>query len=151
MLLDSGFEKKLDDRDRALEGLNVELLLQTLALIQAQPERWYQGSFYSVRKVPGGGWRSTEAEHENDCGTACCFAGWAVAINDRREPRRYGDGSDAIGANHISVRAMRLLGLTAYEAAHLFSASNTMGKIEQYVHRIVDGEFRTPKFLDTFG
>lgn len=44
---------------------NVALLRQMLAHIEAHPETWDQAT-----------WRNPDAE----CGTACCFAGWAVTL-----------------------------------------------------------------------
>lgn len=51
-------------------SINAPLLKQTLAKIEAEPERWYQG--WWVRYVP---------ISANVCDTAYCFAGHAVILH----------------------------------------------------------------------
>ena len=83
-----------------VEGPNHELFVQVLAQIERTPERWRQ-QFYQSR---------------TPCGTAFCFAGWAIALTEGPdgELERYFD----------SMKAEKLLGIN--DPMHgLFFATNT--------------------------
>lgn len=119
--------------------INVPLLEQTLAQIEAHPETWDQGSFR--------------------CGTGMCFAGWTAELAggkwltsadaecyaDRLVPEG-SDGNDVTEEDcegcdspppppgvFAEVRAKRLLGLDARQSARLFDGSNGLDVIRALV------------------
>lgn len=84
-----------------------ELFVAVLAQIERQPKLWRQKN-----------WR-----YKTSCGTAHCFAGWALALNGIEftdaHRVRYGDH-----ILHVSQVARRLLG--APDACELFGGRNTL-------------------------
>jgi hypothetical protein len=101
-------------------GPNHSLFVQVLAQIEREPQRWWQG-----------GWRST-------CGTAHCFAGWAVELTGAAwaNPQR-GDimvryvKTDRGGYREVGRVACDRLGLLPSEAGpqRLFLAHNTLADL----------------------
>jgi hypothetical protein len=75
------------------------------------------------------------------CGTAGCFAGWAVLLFAPDGTRMDGDCVTLPDGTptHVSDYAARLLGLTPSEAGCLFTAWNTMGVLETTVADIEAG------------
>lgn len=113
---------------------NKVLLQQTLAYIKRYPATWYQGDWSVV----------------TDCGTAHCFAGWAVKLGgtapdeddevlreslpDSNEINTHFDDEEASpGYVHVSVAARHLLGLTPEQADDLFSGANAIVDLERIV------------------
>jgi hypothetical protein len=88
---------------------------------------WHQGS-----------WR---------CGTARCFAGWAVeaararwAYGEEDDMDTYGLGlvEDELGGySHVAAWAQAALGLTPFQAGELFNATNTLEDIRNLVDVIL--------------
>jgi len=148
MLLDSGIVnpaveeqarevlKEIRPAAENVPGLNVELLLETLAFIQAERGLWDQSSYYTRKYLAP------------ECRTSCCFAGWAVAIHEGRDP--YDDNSEerrqalhlSGGKDLVPWRAIAYLGINEREAAVLFRASNSLPVIQQAVEAIVEGKYR---------
>lgn len=86
---------------------NEELFRQVAEAIETKPELYNQGGWYYM--------------DDDDCGTTCCIAGWAVAIsqfngNTLQAATKYYNSDDF----NISVEAREALGLTAAEARDLF-------------------------------
>src|SRR5215475_3942316 len=104
--------------------LNVPLLLSTLDHIERHPARWNQRFF-------------------QDCGSGCCFAGWAVALHEGHRP--YTDNQAVrLGKNgheqfeiQIDLLAQEYLGLTFHESSVLFDPNNNMEEIRNFISRMV--------------
>jgi hypothetical protein len=112
--------------------INKELLLRTLAHIEANPERWDQNQWI--------------------CGTSYCFGGWAVKLDGGRFSRKHPYSvlareddfpediqiySSSAHYVYISHRARRILGLTKKQAESLFLWNNTLEKLKAKVNRLV--------------
>jgi hypothetical protein len=155
---------------------DAELLTKTLAKIEEIEAKgqggWDQGEWVAwpapdaERAVKGkkGRFRSVfDASSSEqvallpvDCGTAKCFAGWAVALagegirqrvyrwkNDQGEwVYGYGSAGVEVGGRWVPVsdRAEQLLGLDPYEAGALFSGSNSLDDLREYVGNLIDGK-----------
>lgn len=117
---------------------NVELLEQTMQVIKDTPELHRQGYWGT----------------KTDCGTAMCFAGWAVTLegwvfqfgdyestdpNERSLSSFVVKGDDQIG-RHVPEVARALLGLENHEAETLFDAINTPEMLERMVKDLVNDE-----------
>lgn len=124
-----------------MSGPNVDLLNRTLAHIEANPDEWDQHT-----------WR-----RKTECGTAMCFAGWAVTFSggqwtepaveipdpigyDRShfltaEPEDYADEA-CNAAIPVDDRACRVLGLTSKQADRLFWGGNTLADVREIVAEI---------------
>lgn len=116
---------------------NVALLKATLAHIKAHPETWEQSDWSTPTK----------------CGTAYCFAGWAVLLGtgpsgqvdeDDEVPRKalpnedeieehFDDAPASAGYVHVAVAARHLLGLTHDDAEALFGGGNELADLEHMV------------------
>jgi len=113
---------------------NKVLLQQTLTYIKRYPDTWYQGDW----------------SLQTDCGTAHCFAGWAVKLGgvtldeddevlraslpSPDELQKHIDDDPASpGYVHVSVAARHLLGLTPEQAEELFSGANAVEDLERIV------------------
>lgn len=114
---------------------NVELLERTMQFINDNPQRHYQGQYFVKRS----------------CGTACCFAGWALLLGGMSEDdivwsttghgkhiRRNTDTEDAWMA------AKNLLGLEENEWQTLFHANNTGAQLQLMVKDLVNGDVIRP-------
>jgi hypothetical protein len=90
-----------------------------------QGDKWYQ----SV-------WRS-----EIPCGTAACFAGWAVQMFAPDTAVLSGARVYFPDRRELVVRdyAMELLGLTDNQSDLLFGGSNTLAELERLIGRITEG------------
>jgi hypothetical protein len=141
--------------------LNRQLLTNTLAMVKEMAERgrWNQTVWAQVL-VQG------DSTPEGSCGTAFCFAGWAVqeakAGAPLWVPRRFTGSStvyDAIfitGGRRISKVAAEVLGLTKGDAGVLFNPSNTLADLEylvglllEYGHLPEDWPLRLPSNLSS--
>lgn len=115
--------------------VNVALLDQVMAHIEANPHDWEQGDYR--------------------CSTGMCFAGWAVELSggtwvtDRDSRWRdqvfaepddeYSYASTLDGKTEVTdadYRAQRVLGIGGDEAGDLFYAGNTMDEIRRIVKEI---------------
>lgn len=92
---------------------NADLAQRTLAAIEADPAHWNQKSWVS------------------ECGTAWCFAGWAVRIHD---------GIDPDARTPIQHKAEQALGLDPWLAKPLFAGSNTLGELREMVAQYAAAE-----------
>lgn len=115
--------------------VNVDLLTKTLAHIEAHPETWYQED-----------WRV-----RTDCGTACCFAGWAATLDGCvwyvRDDDLAEDDLDGwaelitIGGATVGVgeHAAKILGLSRYDADRLFDGGNNLTALRRIVGELIAG------------
>lgn len=95
---------------------NVDLLRKTMDQIREHPELHDQDWFVSY----------------NDCGTAHCFGGWALALTGR--------------VRFTWRDARQVLGLNAEQALTLFSPANTRSILEQMVEDLsTTGDLRSPE------
>lgn len=101
---------------------NAELAYRVLDHIEAHPEEWYQGRWYS----------------ELSCGTTACFAGHAVLLAGGKIVQRIRPfylaqipGSDIL--NDIRDAARSVLGISEWGADCLFSASNDLEDLRDWV------------------
>lgn len=105
---------------------NVELLERVMQHIDDHPEQHDQAAWI------------------NECGTAACFAGWAVMFTGGKLSR---DGVfvTVVGESDcVSRAAGRRLGISAVEGDVLFDASNTRDMLRLMVKDLVNGdELRT--------
>jgi len=88
---------------------NAELAYAVLDHIDAHPEQWDQERW----------WRSADMAPGTACGTAGCFAGWAVALSGGQIARgehtadaRVASGLAAWAGAYVPVAAAALLGLS---------------------------------------
>ena len=108
--------------------MNKERYDRLIAHIEASPEQWNQSRYYD--KVTVG-----YTVREGDCGTACCFAGWAVkfSLEGRPDPK-----ADLQYLRKVSLhaemhhRAMKWLELEPTEARYLFDANRTWYDIKAF-------------------
>jgi hypothetical protein len=110
---------------------NVELLERTMQFIKDHPEQHSQGWWFKKR----------------DCGTAACFAGWAVTLKGYLPVFHVGDcrAETVVLPGYrrefdTPELAQELLGLTLRERETLFEASNTSEMLELMVKDLVNGD-----------
>jgi hypothetical protein len=113
---------------------NVEKCEEVLQFIKDHPEKHDQGTW----------------GHETDCGTAACFAGWAVLLNGYELQLQFGDpfGGHCFDVKSlktgvrsaVATAAAEVLELTYGEAMTLFHAGNTFEELEQMVKNISNGD-----------
>jgi hypothetical protein len=114
---------------------NTELLVRTLAHIEAHPDEWDQ--LHWARLAP--------------CGTAYCFAGTALALAGKAEfqwgsravdsmefAEQMADGED------IGTAAQRLLDLDMDDADALFDPNNTLDHLRQIVGQLTSDHTGAP-------
>lgn len=112
---------------------NAALAYRALDQIDARPELWDQGYWFTV----------------TDCGTAGCIAGWACVLSGDKPSPWEGLMEDlSIGDQvaHVDLptgerveareRARALLGITEEQAQDLFWFENTRGVLGRLVERI---------------
>ena len=109
---------------------NIPLLRKTMEHIEAHPDEWRQGSWFTRRL---------------DCGTKACFAGTAILLGSDDEimwlmsPSLSISGVTKDSGGHVHTahdRARDLLGLTDKEASILFEPTNTMDGLRYYVDHL---------------
>lgn len=105
--------------------LNVPLLDSVMKKITEFPELHDQGSVFT----------------ETDCGTACCFAGWACVLSGY-EPAMdaTGSGREVKAPNGFQPAfglAQYLLGLNLDQALTLFSPSNSRAVLDAMVQDLI--------------
>lgn len=83
--------------------MNIDLATDVLTQIELEPERWDQSDWVSYKQ----------------CGTAYCFAGWAVALTT---------GPDYVAGNPTTIRdtATAALDISDDEADDLFHGGNDL-------------------------
>jgi hypothetical protein len=104
---------------------NAELAYRVLDRIDAEPYRWIQGDWAT----------------ETDCGTAYCFAGWAVVLAGREPVWDYGECSYVAddrgvdeGTQFIGDAAREALGVE--DTGSLFDGFNTREDLGRIVAEI---------------
>jgi hypothetical protein len=105
---------------------NAELAYRVLDQIDAHPELWDQGWFFTM----------------TDCGTTACFAGWTCLLSgEMPDYERQGfiglDGDEAYwlaSGERADVRALELLGLT--NGFRLFASGNTRADLQLCVEEL---------------
>jgi hypothetical protein len=123
---------------------NVELLETTMQFIKDHPERHDQGTYLA-----------RNAANPDDCGTANCFAGWALTLSmAQSESEKLADltyrywHQDAerrpevdahSGLNDVGLEAADRLGLTYPEASKMFGASVSLPVLELMVKDLTNG------------
>ena len=126
--------------------LNTDLLDLVYKTIEADQSHWDQNHWRTgddpTVTVNG------QRELQVTCGTSFCFAGWAVQLGSEHKPRWANvvflradpedDRADVVPGAIIAVddRARRLLGLTAFQAASLFSGGNNLNDLKARIDRI---------------
>lgn len=106
--------------------LNVPLLDSVMKQITEFPELHDQGWFFT----------------DTDCGTACCFAGWACVLAGYEPDMAWGDNRGAGVNSPDGVKgawevAQELLGLTDDQALVLFGPCNTRGMLDAMVQDLI--------------
>lgn len=141
---------------------NVELLTRTLEAIEQNPKDWYQGSWVAIVDNDGEKvWPENWVDNQNECRTACCFAGQAAVLSGIRQPSvkeiqalGYGDWyvsktgetiwstkySTPSGAETVSSWAQEALGLTSWQSEILFEGDNTLRDLRKLVDLIISGD-----------
>lgn len=116
--------------------LNVELLDATMAEVEKAARR------KGTRKP---GFDQNVWRLEDGCRTTMCFAGWALTVSgadwSNLRSKVTGVGSRIFGVD-VSKEASRRLGLTHYEAEHLFLTTGTLAEVRRAVALIKAGAFR---------
>lgn len=131
-------------------GFNAELADEVLAIIAAMPQRWNQGLWAESKSCPAED--KDILEEAWSCGTAMCFAGWAVAIgHDLEWYQPYeGEACEAVPAGEAEVftdnwgdryvngmsifeAAAYLLGISDTDAEALFDGCNDLEDLQRLV------------------
>lgn len=103
---------------KSIMGINKELLQLTLNMIKANPEHWDQGKWH--------------------CGTTHCFAGVAYLLNmDLPLTTDEYDLSEDVILDTKYI-AIKILGITYYQANRLFTPDNTLEDLEHYVNVLLN-------------
>lgn len=124
---------------------DVELAERVLEQIETHPEQWRQG-LWALR---------------TDCGTAYCFAGWAVKLGLPQAEFLFGTATytdaQAVyvhvpgeGAGSIQAYAAEALGLGPDAADALFWGENTLDELRAYVRSLKENGWLAPtqRYLD---
>jgi len=141
--------------------INVPLARRILAQITATPQRWRQGIWldrpYDIEQ------QSPEDTVDN-CNTMGCFAGWAVVLSGVKTnwnnlpaevspiaadwmEGQYGYRPDYPGEISVAVMAAAYLGLDVRQKADLFSGSNTLRDLYEYLKEWTEREITVPDDL----
>jgi hypothetical protein len=99
----------ITEADTRPNPFNADLARRTLAAIENDPAHWNQKA-----------WISSSPE----CGTAYCFAGWAVKLHDAVDPGY---------TTPIEFKAVEALGLDQYLASPLFAPANSLADLRNMV------------------
>lgn len=122
-----------------MPDINVPLLRKTLEHITAHPEEWNQDVWAK----------------RTECGTACCLAGTALAIQgyefdwDNNGPLMslLGESFWLTDGRGIDEAAIEELGLTNDEADRLFDGDNSLHTLWSLAEDFTDGEIAIPETL----
>lgn len=112
--------------------IDVRLLEDTMALIEAHPEQHDQAHWFADMQ-------------SHDCETTFCFAGHAAILSGAQPPNDgqswYVDPETGLavlygtdGAQHVMVYAQNKLGLTDVQADKLFHGANTVERLRALVN-----------------
>jgi hypothetical protein len=103
------------------------------------------------------GWNQQKWVDINTCGTAFCYAGWALHLTGWQAVRLKDEGTPdhlsevmvkdgrILRWMEIGAAARDLLGLTNEEADALFAEENTIEDLKELVDSIVSGTFEWPE------
>lgn len=168
-------------------GQHIVALIRALALVESDPEHWQQQVWSNLSaklasvdgvassrydydlgiEVPldeEGKVRPLEPEQVRTCGTAFCFAGWAVADSGAKwlgssavvfDPAIDGEGmadttividagkpedeeDNRLLATYVSHRAQKLLGIDRHDADWLFHQSRTLTELRHGVAHLIE-------------
>ena len=86
------------------------------------------------RAAKKGLWEQRFFVCEKGCGTAYCFAGWALKLSGTPPYETYGDSHLNFGL------AARWLGLTSFESVSLFLGYNTLDDLRRLVREFAGPE-----------
>jgi hypothetical protein len=111
--------------------INVPLLKQTLAHIEANPEDWYQRTWRCKSGMCFAGWAADLAGGEWYAGPEDTYAHELIAEPD--EPNSFTLSHSGALVVHAEDRATRLLGLTDEQSATLFYEDNTLADLRRIV------------------
>lgn len=118
------------------QPLNVALLRETLAHIEADPGSWQQRNWY------------TPPQRGTDCGSAMCFAGWAAVLDEPAVIQTADPHEWLIGDVTIATHARTRLGLGLQQGTILFDGDNTLPMLQRIVGALIDsGGAATPMEL----
>lgn len=97
--------------------MNKELLLKVKDQILKEPKQFFMGSWFSTQFDA-----SKPIWPVPNCGTSACIAGWAVALNAKKNPNLM---AEHYNATHDSIEsdAMQALEISYQDAQDLFFAS----------------------------
>ncbi len=93
--------------------MNTKFLKQIAATILEHPKQFRMESFFSTI--------NSMEQRPDRCGTACCIAGWAIALAENLKPNEAWDSvCETEGEAEAHDIAKELLGLTENQADRLF-------------------------------
>lgn len=112
----------------------VHLHQQVMKQIEAEPERWNQGSYVSTRKMNEVGLEAArllalEVVDLNECGTTACYAGWALHLLGYKVNlfnQVFNEDGERDGG--VFDKAAEVLGLTTDQADEIFHYTAVQGK-----------------------
>jgi hypothetical protein len=112
----------------------VDLHQQVMKQIEAEPERWNQGSYVSTRKMNEVGLDSArllalEVVDLNECGTTACYAGWALHLTGFKVNlfnQVFNEDGERDGG--VFDKAAEVLGLDHGQADEIFHYTSVRGK-----------------------
>lgn len=124
----------------------VEEMEMVLAFIEAHQENWDQGTWEQFGRSRIG------LDEAIDCGTSCCFAGWATLLaGEQIENGVFVTGfRDMDGQRTVPDWAVQHFGLPVYrgdpEEGHLFGAENTLDDLRLHIKQYrADAEALLPE------
>jgi hypothetical protein len=97
----------MNEELRFEQRVNVKLFGRVMEQIEAEPQRFCMSVFFAGR-----GWVTGQEE----CKTAACIAGWAIALADKEGVAKYIDAASW----RVLGRAGNALGITKSESERLF-------------------------------
>jgi len=127
--------------ERPLTSINRLRLGEDKTYLKREGDRWVQ-SFWLVDQF---NFNNNTGESES-CGTAACFAGWAVLLHYNVGSRVELVRLASIGPTlDVPEEAQQLLGLTDYQANLLFSGNNNVQRLRIVVNFLVKEDNRCNK------
>lgn len=107
----------------------IERLREVREVILVEPERFVMARYFDDPTKRHG--LDVEVDQPPDydlfepgCGTACCIAGWAIALEARREGETAQNLVNRLGKGYCTWAAADVLRLDRYGAERLFSVAN---------------------------
>lgn len=132
--------------------VNIALLDQTMAHVEKLEKQWEEWEDSQSNRITTDlrGWPTDRWEQATycrpvtrfnkelgrsvECGTAACFAGWALVLSGHNLLAEFGDGSNL--GHDPAVAAMEELGITRDQAVMLFAPNNTLRGLREIVEVI---------------